>query len=434
MSDVHDAIVIGAGIVGSCITLELARQGRKVVCLDSNAAAGLGSTSVSCAIVRTHYSTLQGTAMAFEGYHYWRRWPDYLAIDDERGFARFLEVGCLVIKDGSDSLLPTLCDNLDALGIHWETWSAPELKERLPTFDIRQFGPAKRPADPDFGTVTGPSIEGAIFMPQAGYVTDPQLATLNAALAAQAAGAEFRFNASVTGIRRDAGRVAGVTLADGSSIHAPVVVNVAGPHSSQINALAGVLDDMTIATKPMRQEVAHVPSPADLDFERDGCVVSDADVGCYYRPEVGNNVLIGSQEPDCDDLQWVEADDYDTQLTEQWTAQVMRVAQRIPALPVTAPLRGIVGLYDVSDDWIPIYDKSNLPGFYMAVGTSGNQFKNAPVAGHIMAELITACEGGRDHDIESLKVRYRHIAIDCDVGFFSRRREINRDSSFSVLG
>jgi len=30
---------------------------------------------------------------------------------------------------------------------------------------------------------------------------------------------------------------------------------------------------------------------------------------------------------------------------------------------------------DVSDDWIPIYDKSDLKGYYQAIGTSGNQFR-----------------------------------------------------------
>jgi len=39
--------------------------------------------------------------------------------------------------------------------------------------------------------------------------------------------------------------------------------------------------------------------------------------------------------------------------------------------------------------WIPIYDKSDLPGFYLAIGTSGNQYKNAPEVGKMMAELIT---------------------------------------------
>ena len=33
----------------------------------------------------------------------------------------------------------------------------------------------------------------------------------------------------------------------------------------------------------------------------------------------------------------------------------------------TIKLKGVVALYDVSDDWIPIYDKSLPGGFYVAV-------------------------------------------------------------------
>ena len=84
---------------------------------------------------------------------------------------------------------------------------------------------------------------------------------------------------------------------------------------------------------------------------------------------------------------------------------MQRVAQRIPTLPVSSPLKGVVDLYDVTEDWIPIYDKSDLAGFYMACGTSGNQFKNAPVAGAMMVELIIACEQGRDHDRDPLPFR-----------------------------
>ena len=196
-----------------------------------------------------------------------------------------------------------------------------------------------------------------------------------------------------------------MTLASGEPIDAPVVVNVAGPHSSKINRMAGVEDGMTIRTRALKQEVAHVPFPAGFDFERTGLVTSDSDIGCYCRPEIGNHLLIGSEDPPCDAREWVDPDDYDRNFSEQWQVQVQRVAQRIPSLPVTSPVRGVVDLYDVTDDWIPIYDKSDLPGFYMAVGTSGNQFKNAPVAGAMMAELIIACEQGRDHDRDPLPFR-----------------------------
>ena len=47
-----------------------------------------------------------------------------------------------------------------------------------------------------------------------------------------------------------------------------------------------------------------------------------------------------------------------------------------------------VSRYDVSNDWIPIYDRSSIDGYYMAIGTSGNQFKCTGPAGLLMASII----------------------------------------------
>ena len=44
-----DSIVIGAGIIGAAITLELTRRGHRTLCVDKLPAAGYGSTSNSCA-------------------------------------------------------------------------------------------------------------------------------------------------------------------------------------------------------------------------------------------------------------------------------------------------------------------------------------------------------------------------------------------------
>jgi sarcosine oxidase subunit beta len=139
-------------------------------------------------------------------------------------------------------------------------------------------------------------------------------------------------------------------------------------------------------------------------------------------------------EPACDPLEWVDPDDWDPSLTEQWTAQVYRAALRMPDLPIPSQAQGIAALYDVSDDWIPIYDRASLRGYYMAVGTSGNQFKNAPLVGVLMAELIEACEAGHDHDRTPVRHVGRYTGLEIDLGFFSRLRSVNADSSFSVLG
>jgi glycine/D-amino acid oxidase-like deaminating enzyme len=433
MGKSYDAIIIGAGAIGACVAYELAKRGWKTLNLDKLPAAGYGSTGASCAIIRTHYSTLDGAALAYEGYFYWDGWAGYLGVADERGLAKFVKCGCLVMKTEANGQLRAICRNMDALGIPWQDWGPEQIKERLPFYELGRFGPPKRPDDPAFGEAQG-SLGGGVFFPLAGYVNDPQLAAHNAERAAEAKGAEFRFNSEVAAIRQADGRVQGVTLASGETIDAPVVINVAGPHSSKINRMAGVEEGMRIRTRALKQEVAHVPFPPGFDFERAGLVTSDSDVGCYCRPEIGDHILIGSEDPPCDVREWVDPDAWDRNFSEQWQVQVQRVAQRIPSLPVSSPLKGVVDLYDVTEDWIPIYDKSDLGGFYMAVGTSGNQFKNAAVAGAMMAELISACEQGRDHDLEPVQFHLAHIDRTIDVGFYSRRRAINPESSFSVLG
>jgi sarcosine oxidase subunit beta len=70
----------------------------------------------------------------------------------------------------------------------------------------------------------------------------------------------------------------------------------------------------------------------------------------------------------------------------------------------------------------------------MACGTSGNQYKNAPIAGKMMAALIDYVEGGADHDTQPLQFTLPYINRVIDVGFYSRKRPINEESSFSVLG
>ncbi|MEZ5450724.1 MAG: FAD-dependent oxidoreductase [Thiolinea sp.] len=434
MTQHYDAIIIGAGIIGAATALELARQGWKTLNLDRLPAAGYGSTSNSCAIIRTYYSTLDGTAMAYEGYHYWRDWADYLGTPDEAGLARFVECGTLVMKVAHNGYLQKAMELSDQLGIPYQELTAQQLHQHIPDCDLRLYAPAKRPDDPGFGEPTGGEIRGGVLWPHGGYVNDPQLATHNLQRAAEAAGGQFRFNAEVTAIRTAQGRVAGVTLADGTQLDAPVVVNVAGPHSAKINQLAGQDGNINIRTRALRHEVPHVPAPDSYDYAAIGTVTSDSDIATYTRPASGGLMLIGSEDPECDEQHWVDPDDYDRNLSEQSRIQVMRVAQRNPALGIPGRIGGVVDLYDVSDDWIPIYDQTDLPGFYLAIGTSGNQFKNAPVAGRMMAALITACENGHDHDRDPVSYTFEYLQREVSIGFYSRNRAINRESSFSVLG
>ncbi|MFZ0612626.1 MAG: FAD-dependent oxidoreductase [Desulfobacterales bacterium] len=435
MREKFDAIVIGAGIIGACTGFELAKRGYKVLNVDKLPEAGHGSTSGSCAIIRLHYSTPDGVAMAREGYYYWLDWPKYLGKVDETGLVKYINTGCMVIKTAKNHYLEQVKASLDELCVPYQEYAPHEIPNLMPFMDTHAFGPPVLASDERFGKHTSDHIAGAIYIPESGLISDPKQSAHNVQRAAEAVGATFRFKAEVIEIRRHDNRVAGITLKDGTQIDAPVVINVAGPHSYIVNRMAGVEDDMNIKTRPLRQEVCHVPAPEGFDYNHLGTIISDGDIGCYSRPEVGNHILIGSEDPECDTMEYVDdPDNYNTNFTEQWTTQAMREAQRIKELRIPNQPSGVVDLYDCSDDWIPIYDKSALPGFYMAVGTSGNQYKNAPVVGVLMAELIQAVEKGHDHDKDPVRFKMKFTKRMCNIGFYSRRRKINPNSSFSVIG
>jgi sarcosine oxidase subunit beta len=434
MKKKYDAIMIGAGIMGCAIAFELSKRGYKTLNVDKLPTAGYGSTSNSCAIIRVHYSTFDGVAIAWENVFYWEDWQNYVGVEDERGLAKFIQCGSVVLNQ-----TPTSHEKwtklFDQLNIPYELWTNEQLLEKFPIYDLHTFYPPRAIDDESFWDETTEILYGAMVTPTMGYISDPQLASHNLMRAAEAHGAHFWFEQEVIDVRQENGRVGSITLKTGEEIDAPVVVNVAGPHSFIINQMAGVESGMNIKTKPLRHEVHHVPSPPSFDFEKDGTEMSDP-AGIYYRPEVGRSILLGSEDPVCDPREWVDdPDNFNRSVTEvQWQRQVYRLARRIPDLQIPNTPKGVVDLYDVTDDWIPIYDKSDLPGFYMAIGTSGNQFKNAGGVGHFMAELIVACENGHDHDNDPLQVKMPYTGIELNVGFYSRLRTINKNSSFSVLG
>ena len=72
MSESYDVVIIGAGIIGAATALALGRAGRRALSLDKLPAAGYGSTGASCAIIRPYYSTVDGSALAYESHFYWR--------------------------------------------------------------------------------------------------------------------------------------------------------------------------------------------------------------------------------------------------------------------------------------------------------------------------------------------------------------------------
>ena len=430
-----DAIVIGAGVIGGSIAFELAKLGFGAVLVEKGGAAGHGSTSASSAIIRFNYSTLDGVATSWEAKHCWETWSDHLGRMDKHGLASFQQTGMIVL-DSPIAPREWVIALFEQVGVTYEEWDAASLRARIPGIDARAYWPPKRIDDDAFFLDADHEL-GGLFMPDAGFVNDPQLAAQNLVTAAQDLGTTLLLNHTVTEIIQRNERVAGVRFSNGEVIESPVVINAAGPWSGQINRLAGVGAEFTIGVRPLRQEVHYVQAPSGFNARGAlGPSIADSDLGTYIRAAAGDKIMVGGTEPECDALDWIEnPDDSDPNVTAScFERQVVRAARRLSTLGVPITPKGVAGVYDVSDDWQPIYDRTDLAGFYVAMGTNGNQFKNAPLVGRFLASLVESVEAGHDHDEEPLQYMGEHTGNSINLGAFSRKRQFNMNTSGNVWG
>ncbi|MCX4911685.1 FAD-binding oxidoreductase [Streptomyces sp. NBC_00878] len=435
-----DAVIVGAGVMGTSIALELAKSGRSTVVVDKARGIGHGSTSASSAVMRFNFSTLAGVATAWESKFHWENWAEHTGLPAADDLVRYVRTG-LAFLDVDLAPRALYLPLFDTVGVPYEEWSTDRLRAEVPGIDVGRYWPPKRLDDDAFWAPSSASL-GSVYTPDAGHVSDPQLAAANLADAAVRQGADFLLNRAVTKVIRRSGEVSAVLLDDGTRIDTGIVVNAAGPWSGRINELAGVGEDFTVSLRPLRQEVHHVPGPSPRPASPHGVggaphiCIADMDLGVYLRAEVGGGMLIGGTEPECDPLQWVDDPDIiGTDVTRDvFEAQATRAARRLSTLTVPNRPRGVVGVYDVTDDWTPIYDKTNLPGYYVAIGTSGNQFKNAPLVGGFLRTIIDQTENGVDHDRHPAVFKGPHTGHSIELDAFSRLRPVNDKSSGTVLG
>ena len=445
-----DVSIIGAGIIGNSIALSMARKGFNVSVYDSGPGPGYGTTSYSSGICRMYYSILDSVKLSWEGYHYWKGWEDHIGCKDPNGYAKLNECGALFLRsNNSNEFLDNSCKLMKQVGVplYDLTFHETELYTNFLGMDIQHTFYPRDIDDPKFGySDSTNSITGSVYFPETGYVGDPLLAALNLYHAAKELGVNYHFNTKISEINVDKNmnKITGITTENNENnekIDCPIVINCGGPYSTQINNMAfiqnNIENDSNIKCRPLRREVAYTQYDKErYNIDRHGIIVIDLDSGLYFRPEIGNKMLIGSVEPLCEPKIWEnDLDNMNTCNTDLWFNQMCRAALRIPELEIPNPKNQqyVVSTYDVSDDWNPIYDKSSINGYYMAIGTSGNQFKNSPVVGEMMTELVEECENGLDHDNNPLQYKLKKTAGTINTQLFSRLRTIH-DNELNVFG
>ncbi len=411
-----DAVIVGAGIIGCGIALALGRKGYEPLVVERSEDSGLGSTRLSTAVIRQRFGHATTVALALEGMRTWQRWGDFLNVDDSEGMASFKETGVAWLLPTDQADTSGISRMMAHVGAVTERVKPGQLADRFPTL---QF-----PEEPG-------SIE-AIVEPEAGYVDDPWLATHNLRVAAEAAGARFIFGTRVTEITNrfaaatgTARQVTGVVTDKGGAISSPVVVNAAGPASAGVNLLARC--PLSLTTAPLRQQVLEGPAPAVSHARSATPVFADLTAGYYCRPDPAR-LRIGSIDPR-DEVDFQSNPDKPDEVVSSSfrKAKLAAHSRRMPSGKMRS-IQPLVGLYDVTvADWTPILDRTDLEGYFVAIGTSGAWFKGGPTIGFLMAELIDAIRsGGQDHDSSPVLIRLPITRNLIDMSFFSRLRRPHR--------
>jgi len=356
----HDVLVIGGGVYGASIAYHLSARRVECALVEMHGLAS-GPTGRSSAVVRVHYSIPELAELARRGLDFFSDARDILGTGD----VGFVRVGVLYgIGPDRAAAFAASGSALRDRGFPIGTLAPAEMDEIVPGFNLD-------------------GIAVGLWEPRSGYA-DPAGTTAALAERARDLGATVRVNSRVVELAVRGGRVAGVTMADGTRIAADTVVVAAGPWTKRLVAQVGV-------ELPLASERHTVSSLGAQGSARSvvPCVWADLPGYYYARPDGDNSVLVAEQSSG---TAVADPDVYDVGVSlAESEAVTVRAATRIHGLESLGIRGGWASLYDVSPDRLHIIDQvPGVDGLYCVAGTSGTGFKLAPAIGEEVARMVTS--------------------------------------------
>jgi len=356
----YDIVIVGGGIMGCSTAYNLTRfdEKLKVAVVEMDPAYTRASTTLSWANVRIHFSLKENIQVSQYAMQALESFEEDMAVNGEKPFISWRREGNLFIMDEKGVGAAKEAFNLQkSLGCQIEWWSAREVKERYPLYDMK-------------------GLAGGTFGPQDGYV-DGYAFLMGYKAKARSLGARF-IHDEVVEILSDAGRVKGVRLASGVTLTTGVVINCAGAWSAKVAQTVGV----KLPVAPTKRQV-FVVDPAVKPEKPLPLTVLPS--GFVFRSETGNLILVGKgmdDDPVGFDFSWDEK-----LFTEIFWPHLARI---VPAFDTLKIMRGWAGLYAVNtlDGNAILGEWPELKGLFLANGFSGHGLQQAPAVGRFLTELI----------------------------------------------
>jgi glycine oxidase len=329
-----DAVIVGAGIIGLSLAIELRKTGMSVLVVEKGEPGREASWAAGGMLadfgleIPAPLQTLAGASA--------RMYPEFVQeLEDQSSLKIDLRSeGTLLFLDSSQGSLP-------------ESHPLPAPLEKL---------------EPALQTPT----RATLYLKE--RCVDPRHLTTAAIAAARHRGIDFSSGDQVLAIEVSSGKTAGVRT-NKTQFASAIVVNCAGAWSGQIGPHA-------FPTRPVKGQMLCVAMPKK-NFIRH--VVRTPDV--YLIPRSDGRLLIGATQ---------EEAGFDKQTVPE-TLQTLRKAalDLVPKLADARILEAWAGLRPGTPDKLPILGATATPGYYVATGHFRDGILLAPITSRVMNRVIT---------------------------------------------
>lgn len=346
-----DAVVIGGGIIGTSIALNLADAGLSVVLVEKGAGPVEGSTRNGGG-VRAQCRNRAERLLAIRSLELWRELQSRTGEDFE-----YTVSGNLRLAFDEERLEGFRAEQQEELedGLATEIWTGKQLTTELPFIS--------------------PSVLAAKFCASDGHA-NPILATWAIVREARARGVWYLVNTEAEAIGTKAGAVESVTVRDERGrreVTTPHVIHAAGAWSRGLASGLGV--DLPIV--PARN-VLMLTEPLPPMFD---AFISSHEKQVYLRQARKGHVHIGGV--------FDVRDTFDQTVTTEELEKLARATEIVPSLANASVLRSWGGTIDFTPDHKPLIGTVDaVPGYIVAAGFSGHGFCLGPVVGECVANLI----------------------------------------------
>lgn len=360
-----DVVVIGGSVVGSSAAWHLRQDGftGRVVVIERDPSYANASAFRAMGGIRQQFCTPVTVQMVQYSVQLWRQFDRRLATADHTPRAWFRQRGYLFLADAATAApLLRRFEQERRAGAKVQMLSRDAVRALLPDLVLD---------DIVFG----------LLGPDDGYAA-PREILQGFRHAARAAGVEY-VQDDVTAVDIQAGAVAGVRLASGTTIGTRSVVNAAGPWAGRVAALAG----LAIPVEPMRQMLFRATLPHYWPH-RFPMVIDPG--GVHWR----HDDPVRSEDPDRIIValtKWDEAVGENlAPAPERWDAEFLpALVKRLPAFAHLSGVEGWAGLYEMTPDHNPVLGvHPAVQGFICANGFSGHGLMMSPATGKIVSELV----------------------------------------------